>query len=187
VPNSMSLPKTHIDFQESAELHVQVFAQWQELQALREVWDALVEQNATRAYFLRYDWNQRWWQHFAPARSQLHVLVCRDAQGKVCGIAPLYRQVRWCKGFFLKVRELNFIGTGIQLVTSEHMDVLALRGHEDRVALSPVCLAIGKSLRQLKSNPVIKHPTSQRRPIGKPCAKAGRASFATTSSVVSAA
>jgi CelD/BcsL family acetyltransferase involved in cellulose biosynthesis len=138
LPNSSSLPApcTALDLRVNPELSVQVHTSWQTLAPLREVWDALLEQNATRAYFLRYSWNQHWWQSFAPARARLHVLVCRDAVGGIWGIAPLYVQLRGLRG--VGVRELNFLGTGISLVTSEHLDVLASCGHETRVVQAMV-------------------------------------------------
>ncbi len=126
--------RTHTDQYENPDLDVHIHTSWQTLEPLSELWDALLEQNATQAYFLRYAWNQRWWQTFAPAHSRLFVMVCRDAKGEVLGIAPFYCQVQRCFKFFDWACELNFIGTGIELLTSEHMDVLARRGHEASVA-----------------------------------------------------
>jgi CelD/BcsL family acetyltransferase involved in cellulose biosynthesis len=100
---------------------------------LSSEWDGLLERSAQQVYFLRYDWNRLWWRHFAPRGSRLHIITCRDQAGRLLGIAPFY----WREHSFLglpSARELLFLGMGIELKTSEFLDVIASRGDESRVA-----------------------------------------------------
>jgi CelD/BcsL family acetyltransferase involved in cellulose biosynthesis len=120
-------------FVSATALQVELLTTEAAFDALREAWDKLLEQNATQAYFLRWSWNRLWWQTYAPAGSHLYLLACRDATGQLLGLAPLYWQPRTFAGV-PHVRELNFIGTGAALKTSEHLDVLARRGFERAVA-----------------------------------------------------
>jgi hypothetical protein len=101
--------------------------------ALATEWDALLEGSAQHVYFLRHAWNRSWWRHLAPRGARLHILCCRDANGVLMGLAPLYwRQHRILGVPYL--RELGFIGMGIDLKTSEYLDIIARGGHEHAVA-----------------------------------------------------
>ena len=96
-------------------------------------WDDLLASSDQRAYFLRWHWTKLWWSHFAPPRSRLHIITCREPNGMLVGLAPLYwRQRRIVAVPF--VRELALLGMGIELKTSEHVDVIARHGYERRVA-----------------------------------------------------
>lgn len=100
-------------------------------------WDALLDRSDQCSYFLRPDWNRLWWKHHAPHGARLYLITCRNARGELVGLAPLYwRQQRRC-GLPL-VRELLFLGMGIELKTSEYMDVIARRGQEPEVAAALV-------------------------------------------------
>jgi CelD/BcsL family acetyltransferase involved in cellulose biosynthesis len=121
------------EFVSATALQVELLTSVAEFEALAEVWDALLAQNATQSYFLRWSWNRLWWQSYAPAGSRLYLLACRDGEGTLLGLAPLYWQQRTFAGV-PHVRELNFIGTGAALKTSEHLDILARRGFERAVA-----------------------------------------------------
>jgi CelD/BcsL family acetyltransferase involved in cellulose biosynthesis len=121
------------EFVSATALQVELLTSVAEFEALAEAWDALLEQNATQAYFLRWSWNRLWWQTYAPAGSRLYLLACHDSEGTLLGLAPLYWQPRSFAGV-PHVRELNFIGMGAALKTSEHLDILAKRGFERAVA-----------------------------------------------------
>ena len=120
-------------FVSATALQVELLTTHEQFDELAAAWDRLLEQNATRAYFLRWSWNRLWWQTYAPAESQLYVLACRDGEGNLLGLAPLYWQARTFAGV-PHIRELNFIGTGTALKTSEHLDILAQKGFERAVA-----------------------------------------------------
>ena len=114
-------------------LHVELVSDDAGFDALSQEWDSLLEQSAQQVYFLRYSWNRSWWRHHAPRGARPHILCCRDAQGRLVGLAPLYwRQHRLLGIPYL--RELAFIGMGIELKTSEYVDNIARRGEERAVA-----------------------------------------------------
>lgn len=114
-------------------LRVELVSDTAGFDALSAEWDSLLEQSAQQVYFLRYSWNRSWWRHHAPRGARPHILCCRDAQGRLVGLAPLYwRQHRLLGIPYL--RELAFIGMGIELKTSEYVDNIARRGDERAVA-----------------------------------------------------
>lgn len=99
---------------------------------LRFEWDELLNGSARPVFFLRRRWNQLWWRHYAPAGSRLHLMTCRDDEGRLLGLAPFY----WRQHRIFGVpyaRELLFLGMGIDLKSSEYMDVIARRGAERAV------------------------------------------------------
>jgi CelD/BcsL family acetyltransferase involved in cellulose biosynthesis len=100
---------------------------------MRSEWDELLEDSAQQVYFLRHCWNVLWWRECAPRGGRLHVLRCRDESGRLVGIAPLYWHQHQIFGIPY-ARELAFIGMGIELKSSEYMDIFARRGHEKRVS-----------------------------------------------------
>ena len=100
---------------------------------LRREWDDLLDSNDQYTFFLRPQWNARWWRHYAPRGAQLHLITCRDERGALVGLAPLYS--RPLSAFGIRCgRELLFLGMGIDLKTSEHLDIIAKKGSENRVA-----------------------------------------------------
>jgi hypothetical protein len=57
---------------------------------LRREWDDLLDANNQYTFFLRPQWNARWWRHYAPRGAELHLITCRDERGTLVGLAPLY-------------------------------------------------------------------------------------------------
>ena len=100
--------------------------------ALAFEWDALVDRSEAGRYFLRHHWTFAWWQHYAPRGAQLFIVTCRDAQGRLVGVAPLYADHHPVLGV-PAVRELRLLGTGVDTKTSEHLDFLTERGYERQV------------------------------------------------------
>ena len=114
-------------------LQVQVHHDDAALDALRVEWEALLEHCAYSSFFLTWSWVRLWWQTYAPPQSQLYLLTCRDSENRLLGLAPFYWQQRRFAGV-PHLRDLNFLGTGAGIKTSEHLDVLARRGYEGGVA-----------------------------------------------------
>ena len=104
-----------------------------EFERLEVEWDTLLDDSAQGGFFLRWHWNWLWWQHFAPSRSDLHIVRCTDGNGRLAGIAPLYRRQRQIFGVPY-ARELAMLGTGIELKTGEYLDIFARRGAECAVS-----------------------------------------------------
>lgn len=100
---------------------------------LRGEWDDLLTASEQHAYFLRWHWTELWWRHYAPRGSRLHLIVCRDKSGTLVGLAPFYWRRRRVAAVPF-VREIVFLGMGIELKASEHLDVIARRGYERMVA-----------------------------------------------------
>jgi hypothetical protein len=92
---------------------------------------------------VRSHWTAGGWQHSAPRGPRLHLITCRTEDGTLVGLAPFYwRQHRlWRLPY---ARELLFIGMGIDLKTSEFLDIIARRGDERAVG-EAVALALRRS------------------------------------------
>ena len=114
-------------------LDVTVLKTAAEFDALQREWDDLLEGSAQQVFFLRWHWVRSWWRFYAPAPAdgQLLLVACRDAGGRLVGLAPLYEARRRFLGMRL-VREVRFLGTG-DLRISEHVDIIARRGSEAQV------------------------------------------------------
>lgn len=97
------------------------------LEALRPVWDELVESSATRSVFMRWDWVRLWWELYG-AEYELAVIVARDGFGVVEGIAPLVVG-RAASGARRYLRQLCWLG-GVGEVEGEVMDFLVPAGRE---------------------------------------------------------
>jgi CelD/BcsL family acetyltransferase involved in cellulose biosynthesis len=114
-------------------LRVELVRDERAFDALAAEWDHLLEDSTQRVYFLRFSWIRSWWRHHAPPGARPHILCCRDDQDRLVGIAPLY----WHQHRMLGIpyaRELTLIGMGIELKTSEYVDMIARRGAECAVS-----------------------------------------------------
>jgi CelD/BcsL family acetyltransferase involved in cellulose biosynthesis len=72
-------------------------------------WNALLEESHMRMPFLTYEFQRAWWEHLGGGEwktAELNILVGRDLEGRLVGIAPLFRtrssNDQW---------NLHFIGT----------------------------------------------------------------------------
>ena len=117
----------------SSFLHTEIYTGDEAFDDLRSEWDQLLDASRQQAYFLRWHWNQTWWQTFRPTHSHLFIITCRDANDQLIGLAPLYWRQRTNAGID-HIRELLFLGTGIFTQTSEYLDLIARRGYERQVA-----------------------------------------------------
>jgi CelD/BcsL family acetyltransferase involved in cellulose biosynthesis len=98
-------------------------------------WDELIESSNQRSYFMRWRWNYLWWSHLAPADAELRIVECRDDAGRLVGLAPLYLRRR--RAFrIIPIRELVFLGTGVRLKTSDHLNVVTRCGYEESASQS---------------------------------------------------
>jgi CelD/BcsL family acetyltransferase involved in cellulose biosynthesis len=77
--------------------------------ALAADWKQLLKRNHQNTPFLTYEFQRAWWQHLGGGEWQdahLHILAGRDEDGRLLGIAPLFR-ARDAQG----VDALRFIGS----------------------------------------------------------------------------
>lgn len=105
-------------------MQVQRISSSDELVALRHHWNDL----AGHVPFRQWEWMHSWWTAYSAGRD-LYVLVARDEDRQVVGIAPLYREHNLTSG-----RVLQLLGNG--KACSEYQSLL-VRPHEiDRVSLA---------------------------------------------------
>jgi CelD/BcsL family acetyltransferase involved in cellulose biosynthesis len=69
----------------------EVFTSKDNLEELREVWNALLGNSYTDSVFLTQEWVVSWWESFGQPSGELFVVVIRN-EGQVCGICPLVLQ-----------------------------------------------------------------------------------------------
>lgn len=118
----------------AGELTAEVLSDSAAFDHLRPEWDALLDQSYQQEMnFLRHSWNQLWWEHYAPEGSCLYLVTCRNQQGELVGLAPLYRKLHRICGVPY-ARELLFLGMGVETKTSEYLNVIARQGEEKIVA-----------------------------------------------------
>lgn len=80
------------------------------LRALEEDWRRLFAECAANNYFSSWEWADCWWQAYGKSH-ELFVLACRDADGKLAGVAPLYKASEK-RDAGLQLRTLRWIGDG---------------------------------------------------------------------------
>ncbi len=114
----------------SNELTTTILTRDVDFDAIREEWDQLVSDGCQQgSFFLRWHWNRVWWRMYRPPQSELFLITCRDQSGRLVGVAPLYWRHRSVMGMF-KIQEICFIGTGVAMLTSEHLDIIVQIGYE---------------------------------------------------------
>jgi CelD/BcsL family acetyltransferase involved in cellulose biosynthesis len=74
-----------------------------DLASVRDEWTALAERAGNP--FATFEWADAWWRVYGGERA-LHVTACRDADGKLVGLLPLYLATN------RPVRTLRFLGHG---------------------------------------------------------------------------
>lgn len=117
----------------SNDLHVEVLHSEVDFDALKNDWDELLNDSNQCVYFLRWTWNRLWWKAYAPLEGRLYLVVCHDKSGQLVGLAPLYWR-RASTPTIPSLSEVLFLGTGIPIITSEHLDLIARRGYERQVS-----------------------------------------------------
>jgi CelD/BcsL family acetyltransferase involved in cellulose biosynthesis len=102
---------------------------------LASEWDALLDACGTRNVFLSWDWVSLWWAIYGRA-DRLHLLLARDGDDRLIGIAPLKkRRLSLCGIGFGEVVE--FIGAGSD-VTPERLDFIIRPGLEAAVSAAMI-------------------------------------------------
>jgi len=88
--------------------------------ALAGEWNDLLKQSALDTLFLTWEWQKTWWEHLG--EGDLFLIALRDDQGRLAGIAPLYRTTA-ASG----ERKLSIVGC---VDVSDYLDLLVARGRE---------------------------------------------------------
>jgi len=102
-------------------MQVQLQSDPQVFRDLAEEWSALLRRGALDTLFLTPQWLEVWWRHFG-AGLDLTLLLARDADGTLVGIAPLYAVEQAGQ------RVLQFVG-GVDV--SDYLDFIVAEGRED--------------------------------------------------------
>src|SRR5437773_717493 len=129
-----------MNVQLSSSMAVELLAEEEQFDSIRDEWDELLDDSGQCVFFLRWAWNRLWWRMYAPRQSRLSLIACRDERGRLAGLAPFYWRRR---AGIPHLREVLFLGTGIGIKTSEYLDIITRRGYE-----RPVAHAIAAFLRQ---------------------------------------
>jgi len=101
-----------------------VIQTYDELFALKQQWDDLLEHAIFDSFFCCHDWICCWWQSFSQANDKLTVVLA-GKDGKLAAIAPLMNHSHKEYGFSLKV--LRFIC----VPNADRSDVIICKGSED--------------------------------------------------------
>jgi CelD/BcsL family acetyltransferase involved in cellulose biosynthesis len=108
----------------------------EEAERLRDEWEGLLARCECNELTLSPDWLLTWWQVYGPLQGrQLRLGLFHD-DTQLVGLAPLAR--RWHAHLdCLPFRRLEFLASGEREghgICSNHLNVLAARGHEEAVA-----------------------------------------------------
>jgi CelD/BcsL family acetyltransferase involved in cellulose biosynthesis len=99
----------------------------EDLQSLKDTWQALQDSSDAWSLFNTWQWVTVWWQHYGGPH-QLWLVRVYDGD-ELVGIAPLML-ARFNRLGFLGWRQLQFIGTGIYAC---HLDIIARQGMKPAV------------------------------------------------------
>jgi len=96
--------------------------------ALADEWNPLVRRSRFNTIFLTHEWQTTWWHYLG--EGELWILAFRDAaNGKLVGIAPLYR-ITLADGENAGKRQFNIVGC---INVSDYLDLIVEEGREGEV------------------------------------------------------
>ena len=94
--------------QDNGALSAALLRRWNDLDALRPEWNTLLQASAADTVFLTWEWIKAWVDAFGWRREPLLIAV-RDRSGRLCALAPLYREAYVLPGGF-RYRMLRVMG-----------------------------------------------------------------------------
>ena len=103
--------------------------QWSDFAALGSEWDALLAASGSGSAFLAWDWIESWRSVHGGATTPC-VIVCRDQDGALSGIAPLVRLRRSMASRVVRI--IRFMGDVGE--DSNNLDIITRAGQEEVVA-----------------------------------------------------
>jgi CelD/BcsL family acetyltransferase involved in cellulose biosynthesis len=131
------------------------------LLAVAAEWNAVLQSSRSNSIFLTWEWVHTWWAVYGE-RKRLNVLVVRDEDGSVVGIAPLMVIDLRTLGIW-QLGAVRFIGDGGD-VTPEHLDIFAKPGREDGVLEACVAhLCADPSIQMIDLRPLSNASGNQQR------------------------
>jgi len=97
--------------------------------AMRETWNALLEQSSSNEIFLSWEWMHTWWEVYQDIHIVPYILVGKDTTGTMIGIAPFYIE-HAAKGVHSGNKTVRFCSS---LDTyPDHLDLIVKQEHETR-------------------------------------------------------
>ena len=111
-------------------LRLEVLRNEEGLERLAAHWDRLLDQSAVRTPFMRWDWAEIWWKHFAADHSAVFAAAW-TADGTLAALVPLVIG----PGHTAARRHLRHLSyfAGLGEVVAEGLDCMARPGHEKTV------------------------------------------------------
>src|SRR5258705_10827545 len=100
-------------------MKVELVSRRDDLQALAQRWDELAREDARDGFFRTSGWYLSWIEHIRPDVEPF-VLVVRDAQGEIAGLAPLCRLTH--RDHWLPLNGISFGGR--EVVSGDYLDYL---------------------------------------------------------------
>ena len=95
---------------------------------MRDEWNSLLEKSVTNEFFLLWEWVYSWWQSFKDHSKVLFILIGRNLEGRLVGIAPLFID-RSKPGGFLEKNILRFCAS--VGACPDHIDFISDIEHAD--------------------------------------------------------
>lgn len=109
-------------------MRIEVIDNPETLLAMRDEWNALLEDSDADGLFLTWEWLASWWRHLSQDRRLFVVAVRCD--GELAAVAPLAFRLPGLHSA-LPFPYLEFLGSGS--VGSDYLDVIVRRGRERQV------------------------------------------------------
>ncbi|MFQ5964187.1 MAG: GNAT family N-acetyltransferase [Candidatus Scalinduaceae bacterium] len=109
----------------------EIVTDYQAFRKLRSEWNALLSKSQANTIFLTWEWLDAWWQSYR-ATEQPFIILCRNVQGELIGIAPFVLNVVK-GGYFFKYKALYFWGLKIGVKEAEYLEIIAETGMEEKV------------------------------------------------------
>lgn len=98
------------------------------LYELRSAWDKLLQESASNAIFVSWEWLSAWWLSYGKT-GELRLLTAFDESGHLRGIAPLRLQT--ARKYGQTYSTLAFVGDGS--MDSDYLDFIIAAGYEEQV------------------------------------------------------
>lgn len=110
----------------------------EEFLALEKDWQALLDTSYSDSLFVTFEWLKAWWMAFGNKVS-LYILLVKDGDGRINGIAPLMKSDSRCFGF--PVKKISFMYND----NSSQADFILLKGREKILEIILDYLKLNKS------------------------------------------
>lgn len=124
---------------------IEIIESEREFFAIERDWEILRKRNGGGVIFQSWFWNWTWWQHLAPACSELCIIVCRNQDGSLAALAPFY--ILTYRFLFQPYwRQLRFLGTNPYVLTSEYLDILIAPGDDGHRAAGCIAQALRETI-----------------------------------------